>query len=338
MHLSAVHKTGQAILRTSDLDDVIQEVFLSAWKGLSGFRGDSLFRTWILGIARNHCFALRKKNKSLDLIGEELSEEHELGLWDRNARDPNLPIELDQILSILPPDQRKLMEMNREGLSDKEIAAAMSLSLRAVRGRMQRGRVLMRERFCRVPEQKDSGGSLMSEQANLQDGRTMSMATPGKRKSVRLKAKQATPAGPARSPEDDASAPFSFDEFASEVQQLEYLAAIEARTRFDAEINAAAETRMRSMIRELLTQRGIEISQEKAVVDRLLEVIGANTVVRADLERLQGIRMGAHSRKARLWYFESVVQCLLPSAIDSVMAATSTVETAILASGEEHEK
>ncbi len=78
---------------------------------------------------------------------------------------------------------------------------------------------------------------------------------------------------------------------------------------------------MRSMIRELLTQRGIEISQEKAVVDRLLEVIGANTVVRADLERLQGIRMGAHSRKARLWYFESVVQCLLPSAIDSVMSS-----------------
>ncbi len=46
-HVGYVRKAGQAILGTDDLDDLVQDVFADAWKGLQSFRGDSTFRTWV---------------------------------------------------------------------------------------------------------------------------------------------------------------------------------------------------------------------------------------------------------------------------------------------------
>ncbi len=39
--------------RTDLVDDVVQDVFLSAWEGMEGFRGESSLRGWLLGIARH---------------------------------------------------------------------------------------------------------------------------------------------------------------------------------------------------------------------------------------------------------------------------------------------
>ncbi len=68
--------------------------------------------------------------------------------------------------------------MNLEGLSDREIADAMSLSLRAVRGRLQRARDAMREKVNGSAEQSASPSSLISERATPRGGGTPKMATP----------------------------------------------------------------------------------------------------------------------------------------------------------------
>jgi len=50
---------------TSDAQDVLQTVFLQAFKALDKFAGDSTFRTWLYAIARNRCLDHLKKNKRL---------------------------------------------------------------------------------------------------------------------------------------------------------------------------------------------------------------------------------------------------------------------------------
>lgn len=54
-----------------DSDDVIQDVFVSAWKELPGFRGRSRFKTWLFGIALHRCAdAWRKHQRLRALLGE----------------------------------------------------------------------------------------------------------------------------------------------------------------------------------------------------------------------------------------------------------------------------
>ncbi len=54
LHADAVYRfLYQRLDRPEALDDLVQDVFLAAWAGLGGFRGESEVRTWLLGIARH---------------------------------------------------------------------------------------------------------------------------------------------------------------------------------------------------------------------------------------------------------------------------------------------
>src|SRR6186997_3281511 len=50
-----------------DAEDLVQETFLAAWRGLDGFEGRASFRTWLYRIATNRCLnALRDKSRRPD--------------------------------------------------------------------------------------------------------------------------------------------------------------------------------------------------------------------------------------------------------------------------------
>ncbi len=221
LHRDHVRRAAQAILKTDDLDDVTQEIFISAWRALKSFRGESKFRTWITSIARNVCFKVRaatSRQRQFEASAEGLSEAQELTIWNRDAAQVEPRMLLEGLLAGLSPEHRELLEMNREGLSDKEIAEATSLSLRTVRGRLQRGRVSMRERFYRTPEQKGLQEPLISGKANFGGTKTPKMAKPGNKRTQQRKSENADVVRRARwallggSEVDYDEAPFSFDE------------------------------------------------------------------------------------------------------------------------------
>lgn len=69
---------------SADAQDVLQQVFVHAFEGLSTFHGDSRFRTWLYAIARNRCLDLIKKNHRLhqrlefvDQTPEQVIEGHD---------------------------------------------------------------------------------------------------------------------------------------------------------------------------------------------------------------------------------------------------------------------
>lgn len=134
-------------------EDAAQETFLSAWRGLRGYRGGS-FQAWILRIAGNQCRdELRRRKRrptdSLDSLVEEAGEGVMGAAPGRTPEDRSLDNEtwrmLEDGLATLPDDQKHAILLSDvHGLAYDEIASAMETSIGTVKSRISRGRARMR--------------------------------------------------------------------------------------------------------------------------------------------------------------------------------------------------
>ena len=98
------------------VDDVSQEVFVAAYKGIARFRGDSSIASWLLGIARNHVLTYirnRQRNRPLSMtLGDTLEDLH-LSALEEDPTDPDREqfrvSALRSCLQSLNPDHRELV-------------------------------------------------------------------------------------------------------------------------------------------------------------------------------------------------------------------------------------
>jgi RNA polymerase sigma-70 factor (ECF subfamily) len=142
-----------------DAEDVLQETFLKAFKGLPNFDGRSSLSTWLYRIAANEALMLLRKRKvqlvSIDepLETDEASQEPleivdwcclpEVELLSAEARR-----NLDQAIERLSPNLRIVFLLRDiEGLSTQEAAQALNLSETAVKTRLSRARLNLREQL-----------------------------------------------------------------------------------------------------------------------------------------------------------------------------------------------
>jgi len=141
----ALRMLGQA----SAADDATQEAFLSAFRGISKFRGGN-FRAWLLRITANACRdQLRSLRRHPITSLDELVLDTEV---DRDAQSPEdyalrreLGAEIMNALATLPSEQRLAVILyDIEGFSYEEIAQVMNCSLGTVRSRLSRGRGRLR--------------------------------------------------------------------------------------------------------------------------------------------------------------------------------------------------
>lgn len=80
---------SRMIANSEDVDDVLQEVFVRAWRGLPNFRGDAQFSTWLYRIAVNS--ALKYRSKTRRDGKPDLSTEDLAGGVDQLAADEDAP-------------------------------------------------------------------------------------------------------------------------------------------------------------------------------------------------------------------------------------------------------
>jgi RNA polymerase sigma-70 factor (ECF subfamily) len=142
-----------------DSQDVVQETFLKAYQHLGDFRGDSKFSTWLIRIAVNQSLMkLRKqratREESLDegFQGDGDKLPMEVIDWAPNPEQLYRTSELRQILvktiDELPPSLRVVFVLqDLEGLSTDQTAEALDLSQSAVKSRLWRARLQLRERL-----------------------------------------------------------------------------------------------------------------------------------------------------------------------------------------------
>jgi len=124
----------------SDALESTQEIFITAFRRASSFRGDSAFGTWLYRIGINHCKDVLRRHK------EVLLEEEHLEI-DRGSRSEaledaaNLRLDLSRALAELPDDYKEAVVMHDlGGLHYEEIAAVTGVPIGTVKSRISRGR------------------------------------------------------------------------------------------------------------------------------------------------------------------------------------------------------
>jgi RNA polymerase sigma-70 factor, ECF subfamily len=145
-----------------DANDITQETFLSAVRGIGSFRGDAELKTWLFRIAINHSrnrfrwWKRRKYNRTVSLdapIGESGSTEIDLIKDTRDDPEQNtLTREREQAilceLGKLPLAFREAVVLcDIEGYSYEEVSLILGVGIGTVKSRIARGRGTLRERL-----------------------------------------------------------------------------------------------------------------------------------------------------------------------------------------------
>ncbi|MDH5246751.1 MAG: sigma-70 family RNA polymerase sigma factor [Betaproteobacteria bacterium] len=140
-----------------DVEDVVQETFIRAYRGLASFRGDSAFYSWLYRIATNAALSHLQREPGDVLLGddapEERAESFEPGVSD--AEDPERILIAKQIaetvqraLAKLQPDLAEaLMLYEVEGKPYAEIAGMLGIPIGTVRTRIFRAREFIAKRL-----------------------------------------------------------------------------------------------------------------------------------------------------------------------------------------------
>jgi RNA polymerase sigma-70 factor, ECF subfamily len=152
-----------------DAEDVVQEAFLKAYSNLDQFQGQSKFYTWLVRIAVNEALMKLRRIKpgrtvSLDedVKTDEDSLPREVADWSPNPEQQYNQAELrdilDRTIQGLPTSFRTVFVLRDvEGLSTEETAEALDLSIPAVKSRLLRARLQLRERLNRYFQKRESG-------------------------------------------------------------------------------------------------------------------------------------------------------------------------------------
>ncbi len=144
-----------------DAEDVVQDAFFKAFKNINRFQGNSKFYTWLVRIAVNEALMKLRKRRTSRVVSmddevqtEEGAIPREFADWSPNPEQMYGREELNEILSKtiqgLPPAFRTVFTLRDvDGLSTEETAEALKLSVPAVKSRLLRARLQLRERLAR---------------------------------------------------------------------------------------------------------------------------------------------------------------------------------------------
>jgi RNA polymerase sigma-70 factor (ECF subfamily) len=132
----------------TEAEDAVQDSFVSAWRKLPEFRGESAFRTWIYRIVTNRCLnALRARRPAahLDSVPEQAAPEHQSS--PVRAAEAHAAVEaLSAAMVGLSAEQRVCWVLRElDGLEYETIAEMVGISQQAVRGRVFRARRYLTE-------------------------------------------------------------------------------------------------------------------------------------------------------------------------------------------------
>lgn len=149
------HKIGHLVSRyvhdAHESQDVTQEAFIKAYRGLKNFRGDSAFYTWLYRIAintaKNHLVTMSRKITDTGIDAAD-AEQYDSGSALRENATPDRVMATEEIarvvqdsIAALPEDLREAITLREfEGMSYEEIAVAMDCPIGTVRSRIFRAR------------------------------------------------------------------------------------------------------------------------------------------------------------------------------------------------------
>ena len=149
--------TGNA----QDAEEAVQDAFLSAIRKIDSFRGESAFRSWLYRIVANAAYQCcrTRRRRGADVSLDKLLPAFEHGRhvapvadWSMIVDDPARQTELRMVLrpaiDELPAHYRAVVVLRDvEGFSHHEIAESLGLTVRTVKMRVHRARLILRKQL-----------------------------------------------------------------------------------------------------------------------------------------------------------------------------------------------
>jgi RNA polymerase sigma-70 factor, ECF subfamily len=139
----------------SDVDDVVQDVFLRMQRGLAGLRDDERFGPWVYQVARS-AIAHHHRRRARHPLSDAEPGEQAAGAEDENetAAEELLASYVAPFVAMLPSPYREALTLTElEGLTQKDAAAMLGVSVSGMKSRVQRGRQHLRaamEACCNI--------------------------------------------------------------------------------------------------------------------------------------------------------------------------------------------
>lgn len=144
-----------------DAKDILQETLITAYRSLKGLQDPRAMKSWLYRVASNACLMKRRKGKfepkteiSLDDLGplgpagvlRQIPDPSELP--DEVLARSELGRALQEAIAELPPHYRIVLVLrDMEGLTTREVAAALGLETSAAKMRLHRARLMVRQRL-----------------------------------------------------------------------------------------------------------------------------------------------------------------------------------------------
>jgi RNA polymerase sigma-70 factor (ECF subfamily) len=164
-HERRVFRVTLAVLgQVEDAEDAMQETFIKAYRHLNQFRRESRFTTWLTRIAVNEALQkrqARKEHVSLDESPASQNQEfpRRFEPWAADPEKLYTKQELRELVekaicSLAAIYREALILCDVEGMSAKEAADVLEVNLPALKSRLLRARLMMREALCMSLEQR----------------------------------------------------------------------------------------------------------------------------------------------------------------------------------------
>ena len=143
----------------SEIEDIVQDSFIKAYRAINNFRGDSAFYTWLyrIGIntAKNYLVKLGKRPKAMNDVEIEDIENFEDAQDLRNLETPEnsmmssqIITSVNQTIESLPDELKEAISLREmDGLSYEEISDLMNCPIGTVRSRIFRAREAIAEKL-----------------------------------------------------------------------------------------------------------------------------------------------------------------------------------------------
>ena len=139
LYAPLVHGILLARVPRAEVDDLVQDIFLHAYKKLHTLRDASAFGPWIAMIARNRAVDFHRRSKETVEINDELRG---------SDTQESKAAEILELIRSLPEAYRETLVLRLvEGMTGPEIAARTGLTAASVRVNLHRGMKLLRERL-----------------------------------------------------------------------------------------------------------------------------------------------------------------------------------------------
>ena len=164
-HSSFVYNVAYRMMgNPDDADEVVQDTFLSAWRARDRFRGDAKVTTWLYRIATNAALMrLRKLSRKREVATDplEVYQRIDRADWadapDRAALNNELLEEIQRGIAQMPADLKAVVVLRDvQGLTNDEAAQVFDISMSALKARLHRGRLILRNILAEYVAQRSA--------------------------------------------------------------------------------------------------------------------------------------------------------------------------------------